>query len=178
MEAQAPPARAAGPEGTEGPDPGDRPDDPRGLAGYVTLVGAFGGMVAAATVAAKVTGREVPERVSPLDVAMASLATHKLSRLIAKEKVTRFARAPFTEVRAEPRPGGRTLKEKPRNGSVRGAVGELLLCPYCLDQWLAAGFTAGLVLAPRPTRLVAATYSAEAIADFLHVGWLAARRHA
>jgi hypothetical protein len=174
MEAHAPAAPSTSPES---PDSGAGPGAPRGLAGYVTLVGAFGGMVAAATVAAKAMGREVPERVSPLDVAMAGLATHKLSRLIAKEKITRFARAPFTEVQAEPSPGGRALREKPRKGSVRGAVGELLLCPYCLDQWLSAGFTAGLVLAPRPTRLVAATYSAEAIADFLHVGWLAARKH-
>lgn len=174
MEAQAPPAPATSPESQ---DSVSSPEASRGLAGYVTLVGAFGGMIAAATVAARSMGREVPERVSPLDVAMAGLATHKLSRLIAKEKVTRFARAPFTEVRAEPRPGGRTLREKPRGGTIRGAVGELLLCPYCLDQWLSAGFTAGLVLAPRPTRLVAATYTAEAIADFLHVGWLAARKH-
>jgi hypothetical protein len=44
----------------------------------------------------------------------------------------------------------------------------------CLAQWVATGLSAGLVFAPRQTRLVNATLTAVAGADFLqHVyAWL------
>lgn len=38
---------------------------------------------------------------------------------------------------------------------MRRAVGQLLTCPYCIGQWVAGGFTLGLVAAPRPTLLAA-----------------------
>jgi hypothetical protein len=46
-------------------------------------------------------------------------------------------------------------------------VGELITCPFCLAQWVATAFTAGLVFAPRATRLVAGTFSTVAISDAL-----------
>ena len=146
------------------------------MAGRVTLVAAFGASLAAAAVAARMTGREPPERPHPADVLMAGLATHKLSRLLAKAKATSFVRAPFTEYE-RPRGHGE-VEERPRGGSARRAVGELLTCPYCLSQWISAGFAAGLVLAPRATRLVAASYTAQALADFLQLAYVAAEKRA
>jgi hypothetical protein len=99
------------------------------------------------------------------------VATHKLSRLLAKSKATSFIRAPFTELEA-PRGSGE-VDERPRGDGVRRAVGELLVCPYCLSQWISAGFTAGLVLSPRTTRMVAASYTAQTLADFLQVAYRA-----
>jgi len=55
-------------------------------------------------------------------------------------------------------------------------VGELLTCPFCLGQWIATGLTVGLVLAPGPTRLVAATLAAVAGADFLHHAYCAVQQ--
>ncbi len=151
-------------------------DEEQPLAGRVTLVAAFGASLAAAAAAARVTGREPPERPHPADVVMAGLATHKLSRLLAKAKATSFVRAPFTEYE---RPTGHgEVEERPRGGGARRAVGELLVCPYCLSQWISAGFAAGLVLAPRTTRLVAASYSAQALADFLQLAYVAAEKRA
>lgn len=151
-------------------------DDDQPMAGRVTLVSVFGASLAAAAVAARITGREPPERPSPLDVVMVGMATHKLSRLVTKAKVTSFVRAPFTEFQ-KPKGHGE-VEECPRGGGVRRAVGELLVCPYCISQWISAGFAAGLVLAPRATRLVAGSYSALALADFMQLAYVAAEKRA
>lgn len=151
-------------------------DQEQPLSGRITLVAAFGASLAAAGLAARVTGHAPPERPHPGDVAMVGLATHKLSRLLTKSKATSFIRAPFTELEG-PRGSGE-VDERPRGRGVRRAVGELLVCPYCLSQWISAGFTAGLVLAPRATRLVAASYSAQTLADFLQVAYRACDQRA
>jgi len=168
MEAGAPP--------TQDPEAGLDPvagysEQEQPLAGRITLVAAFAASLAAARLAARITGREPPERPHPADVVMVGVATHKLSHLLAKSKATSFLRAPFTEFEA-PRGTGE-VDEKPRGEGVRRAVGELLVCPYCLSQWISAGFSTGLVLAPRATRLVAASYSAQTLADFLQLAYRA-----
>jgi hypothetical protein len=100
------------------------------------------------------------------------LATHKLSRLIAKDRVTSFLRAPFVRY-VEPAGHGE-VEEEPRGEGLRLAIGELLVCPYCLGQWLAGGFAVGLVGAPDLTRLIAFVYSTETVADFLQLAYRAA----
>ncbi len=168
MEAHAPP----GHESEAGLDPlAGYSGQEQPLAGRITLVAAFGVSIAAAGLAARITGREPPERPHPADVVMVGLATHKLSHLLAKSKAASFIRAPFTELET-PRGTGE-VDEKPRGEGVRRAVGELLVCPYCLSQWISAGFSTGLVLAPRVTRLVAASYSAQTLADFLQLAYRA-----
>jgi len=166
MEAQAPERVQQAPDPFSGYSEEEQP-----LAGRVTLVGAFGASLAAAALAARITGREPPERPHPGDIVMVGVATHKLSRLLAKSKATSFLRAPFTEF--EEPCGTGEVDERPRGTGMRRAVGELLTCPYCLSQWIAAGFTAGLVLAPRATRLVAASYTAQTVGDFLHLAFRA-----
>ncbi len=52
--------------------------------------------------------------------------------------------------------------------------GELLVCPYCLGLWVVAGFSLGLLFAPRLTRFLAAVFSALTISDFLQVAYKAA----
>ncbi len=147
------------------------------MAGRITLVAAFGGSLAAAALAARATDRRPPERPHPIDVVMIGAATHKLSRLLTKAKATSFLRAPFTEL--EEPCGSGEVEEKPRDVTgLRRALGELLVCPYCMGQWVSAGFVAGLVLAPRPTRLVAASYSAQSLADFLQLAFKAAEDRA
>jgi len=47
-------------------------------------------------------------------------------------------------------------------------------CPYCVAQWVSAGFVYGLVFAPRATRLIAGTcaaYAAYTVADFLGLAY-------
>lgn len=60
------------------------------------------------------------------------------------------------------------MKEKVRGRGLRKALGDLLICPWCTGPWVAAALFAGLVDRTRATRLLAATFSAVAISDFLH----------
>jgi hypothetical protein len=98
-------------------------------------------------------------------VAQLSIATHKVSRLIAKDPVTSPLRAPFTRYEGVSAPS--ELREEVRGHGLRHSVGEMLTCPMCLAQWVATGFSIGLVFAPGLVRQVLATFTAVAGADFL-----------
>jgi len=148
----------------------------RPLAGYALLTGAFATAMGASLFAAHRSGRPLPERLSASDVVLTGIATHKLSRLIAKDKVTGFLRAPFTRFQ-EPAGHGE-VEEEPRGRGLRFATGELLVCPYCLAQWIVGGFAVGYVYAPRLTRLAAATWTAHAIADAAQLAYSGAEQRA
>jgi hypothetical protein len=154
------------------------PHDHRPLDGYLVAMGAFGVLAGTLAAAARLTGKPVPERPALADVALLSLATHKLSRLLAKDAVTSPLRAPFTRY-SEPA-GAAELNEEVRDegSTVRHGIGELLTCPFCLAVWVSTGLTGGLVLAPRLTRLAAATLTATAVSDFLQMGYDVAKHAA
>jgi Protein of unknown function (DUF1360) len=154
------------------------PHEHRPLDGYVAAMGAFGMLAAALGAAAKVTGRSVPERPATSDIVLISIATHKLSRLIAKDSVTSPLRAPFTRY-AEPGGAAEVNEEvRDQDSSIRHSIGELITCPFCLAVWVATGLTGGLVLAPRLTRLAATTLTATAASDFLQLAYSIAKEAA
>jgi hypothetical protein len=142
------------------------------FAAYATFAAVFHGAMAAAVTAAKRSGRDLPEHVQAGDVALIGTASFKLSRLISKKKVTAFVRAPFTEL--EGGGGPAELEEHPRGSGLRRAMGELLVCPYCLGLWASGGFHAGLLFAPRATRFSASVLTAMTISDFLQIAHKAA----
>jgi hypothetical protein len=144
------------------------------FAAYATFAAIFHASMAGAVAAAKRSGRDLPERVEPGDVLLIGTASHKLSRLISKEKVTAFVRAPFTEL--EGKGGPAELEEKPRGTGARRALGELLVCPYCLGLWASGAFHAGLLFAPRATRFSASVLTAMSISDFLQIAYRAAEK--
>lgn len=149
-------------------------DQPVPLAGRAALSAGFAAAVGAGALAARRAGLTLPERVGTGDLLAAGVATYKLARIISKDKVTTFARAPFTEF--QERAGRGEVDEAPRGGPLRRAVGELLTCPYCLSVWIASGFVGGLVAAPRPTRLVIAALDIVALSDGLQMVDRAAAR--
>jgi hypothetical protein len=149
-------------------DPEERPP----LLSYLTFMGIFGSLLGAALTIARRQGRELPERVPAGQLLLIGTASHKLSRLVAKDKVTSPLRAPFTEL--EGRGGPAELEERSRGTGVRKAIGELLICPFCLGLWVIAGFSVGLLFAPRVTRFVASLFAALTISDFLQVAYKAA----
>jgi hypothetical protein len=100
------------------------------------------------------------------------VATHKYSRLLAKDRVTSFLRAPF--VRYEGEAGPAEVSETPRGQGPQRAIGELINCPFCLGMWIASGLGLGFVAAPRVTRFIAGVGAALAVADFLHLAHAAA----
>lgn len=140
---------------------------------YAVMSAIFNTSFAGALIAASRSGR-LPERVEAGDVVLVGVATHKMARLITKQKVTAFLRAPFTELQAQGGPG--EVEERARGRGLRRAVGELLVCPYCLDLWTSAALHVGVVYAPRVTRTVASTFTALTVADFLHVAYKAAEQ--
>lgn len=150
------------------------PGESRPLLGYVVTLSAYSGIVGALAGLARLTGRRPPERVEPFDVALLTVATHKVSRLLAKNSVTSPLRAPFTRYQ---RPTGESeVSEQVRGGGIRHAVGEFVSCPFCLAVWVGTGFSAGLVFAPRLTRLAAVAFTAVAGSDFLQLLYDRAKR--
>jgi Protein of unknown function (DUF1360) len=143
-----------------------RNGDDRPLSGYLALMSAYSTATVGVAALARLLGRRAPERgLSPWDVVQLSVATHKVSRLVAKDPVTSPLRSPFTEYEGLSAPG--ELHEQVRGDGLQHSVGELLTCPMCLAQWVATAFCAGLVIAPAPTRLAMATFTAVSGADFL-----------
>jgi Protein of unknown function (DUF1360) len=142
------------------------------FAAYATFAAAFHAAMAGAVTAAKRSGRELPQHVETGDVVLIGTASFKLSRLISKQKVTAFVRAPFTELEGSGGPA--ELEERPRGHGLRRAMGELLVCPYCLGLWASGAFHAGLLFAPRATRFSASVLTAMTISDFLQIAYKAA----
>jgi hypothetical protein len=148
------------------------PEERPPLLSYLSFMSIFGTLVAAALAIARRQGRELPEHVPAGQLLLIGTASHKLSRVIAKDKVTSPLRAPFTEL--EGKGGPAELEESSRGTGLRKAVGELLICPFCLSLWVIAGFSVGLLFAPRVTRFVASLFAALTIADFLQIAYKAA----
>jgi hypothetical protein len=154
------------------------PHEHRPLDGYVVTMGGFATLAGALAAAVKVTGRPVPDRPATADVVLISIATHKLSRLLAKDAVTSPLRAPFTRYT---KPGGSaevTEEVRDQGSPVRHSIGELVTCPFCLAVWVATGLTGGLVLAPKLTRLAATALTAVAASDFLQMAYAIAKQSA
>lgn len=139
---------------------------------YLAFMSIFSALIGAALTIAKRQGRELPERVGAGELLLVGTASHKLSRLLAKDKVTSPLRAPFTEL--EGKGGPAELEESSRGTGARKAIGELLTCPYCLGLWVVAGFSVGLLFAPRVTRFVASLFAALTISDFFQIAYKAA----
>ncbi len=146
----------------------------RPLAGYTTVLGGYGAVLALLTGIGRARGVRLPERISAQDTVLLCLATHKASRLLTKEAVTSPLRAPFT--RYEEPAGEAELNESARGSGVRHAVGELVTCPFCVGVWISSGLTAGLAFAPRATRMVLTALTAIAASDALQLAYDGAKK--
>lgn len=141
----------------------------RPLRSYAVLSAGYAAILGGLAYVARRHGTLPPDRVRLDELALLTVATAKVSRIIAKDPITSPLRAPFT--RFEGRSGEAELAEEARGDGFRHAVGELLTCPFCVGQWVATGFGAGLVFAPRAARLAAAVGTTVAGADVLQYGF-------
>lgn len=138
----------------ENPWKGYAPGQDVTLGPYLFLMGLFNSAVLAFAAWFRRSGRTLPERMDERDMLLLALAAHKGARLIAKDRVTSPFRAPFTELQG---PGGvGETEEKARGRGLRRAVGDLLICPYCLGMWVTTALVLGMLVAPRATRWVSA----------------------
>jgi hypothetical protein len=147
---------------------GYAPGEQRPLGPYAVLTSVFFAALGGSLAAARASGREI-DRPGALDLVLHGLATQKLSRLIAKDKVTSALRAPFT--RFQEASGQGEVEEAPRGDGMRYAIGELLVCPYCVAQWVAGGLAVGHLFAPRTTRFLSAMWAAQGIADGVQLAY-------
>jgi hypothetical protein len=141
------------------------------LRGYAGVMAVYAAGVCGAALAMKRTNR-LPNRFQARDLALVTLAAHKLSRTLSRDTVTSPLRAPFAHFEGAAAPG--EVKEDVSGTGVRKAVGELITCPFCMDQWVATGMVTGLAVAPRLTRYVSSIFAVRAGADLLQFGYAAA----
>jgi hypothetical protein len=147
------------------------PDDPKPLSGYAILLLIFHVGVALIAALFMRSRKRLPERIPAADIALMSIGTFKVSRLVTKDKVTAAVRAPFTEYEGPAGPA--EVSEKAEGAGLHRAVGELLTCPYCIGQWVATGLLAAYLWQPRLTRAVATLFAVVTGADYLQQLWVA-----
>ncbi|HUB72716.1 MAG TPA: DUF1360 domain-containing protein [Solirubrobacteraceae bacterium] len=166
-ETRQPPARGGAAAQGRGERPAGRATPP--LAAYGSFIALFGTLAAGFAAWLWRSGRTLPERLDTRDLLLVSIAAHKLARLITKDRVTSAVRAPFTSFEHDAGPA--EVEERARGRGLRRALGEVLTCPYCLDLWISAAFTAGFVVAPRAARWSASAVSALFGADVLQIAY-------
>ncbi|HZT65045.1 MAG TPA: DUF1360 domain-containing protein [Acidimicrobiales bacterium] len=143
---------------------------------YAALIGVYAAGVAGFSLLFHRSGRRLPARIGAGDIALLGVATFKLSRLIARDKVTSFLRAPFTRYKGQG--PASEVQEEPRGEGLRRGVGELATCPFCMGQWAGTALM-GLYLVDAPAaRTVAALLSAVTVSDALQYAETALHRTA
>jgi hypothetical protein len=153
------------------------PEQPQSMAGHAALMAVFTTGLSAVALVFRRSGRNLPERIPAGDIALTAVATYKLSRLISKDKITSFLRAPFIRYKGESeRPS--EVSEEPRGQGVQRAIGELLVCPYCLAQWVGTGLVSVYLFSPRLARLIASLFTIVSGSDMLQQAWVAADKRA
>ncbi|MFF4845573.1 DUF1360 domain-containing protein [Streptomyces collinus] len=141
----------------------------RPLGGYLATMGAFGAYTAAWATAVRLRHSSLPDRPQPWDVALTAVATFRLSRLLSKASVTSPLRAPFTQYVSPQGPA--ELHEEAQHEGVKGTLGELVTCPFCMSVWTVSTLTAGQLLYPRATRMGMGALAALAGADALQLAY-------
>jgi hypothetical protein len=144
-------------------------DANRPLRGYAVAIGTYGSLAAGLTALGRALGVSPPERLDAGDTVLLAVATHKASRMLAKDTIASPLRAPFTKY--EESAGEAELNESVRGHGAQHAVGELISCPFCLAVWVGTGLAAGMVFVPRGTRLVCTILTAVAGSDFLQLAY-------
>jgi Protein of unknown function (DUF1360) len=156
---------------------GYSPDDPKPLRSYAAMTTVWASAVTTFVVSQHRSGRPFPSRVPIADMALLTAGTYKLSRLITKDRVMAFARGPFTRYQGDAdRPS--EVSEEARGEGMQLAIGELLVCPYCISQWVGAGLLAAYMREPDVTRSAAMLLTIVAGSDFLHQAWAAVDKRA
>lgn len=147
------------------------------LGSYAVLMGAYGVSLAGFLGASSRRGRRLPERLGLGDLALLGVATHSLTRLLGKDRVTSTLRAPFVRFKGDSKAG--EVDEESRGTGMQKALGELLSCPFCLGPWVAAGLLAVHTVAPRHARWLGSVFALSAASSFLHRAyeWVGAGLH-
>lgn len=135
------------------------PTEPRH---YAAVTAGYGLLVGAVALVAS-SRREDPAPTDPAELLLYAAATAGLARVLAKEKVSSWVRAPFVD---EPAEGERS----PKGQGLRYAIGELLTCTRCLGSWSALTLVGLRAVAPRPARVAASVLALSTANNILQAG--------
>lgn len=105
---------------------------------------------------------------SALSLAMLGLASHRIGRMVAFERVAEPLRDPFTATVPHESGADETVVARGRGG--RWAIGELMSCPTCAATWGAMVLYLGLTFVPGPTRVLVHVLAAAGVAELAYVG--------
>jgi len=130
----------------------------------LSLIGAFLSSIAIAGSAAQ---DRVP-RLGTLELVKLGLASHRIGRMIAFERVAEPLRQPFTAT--VPHETGADETVVARGRGVQWALGELVSCPTCVATWAALGLYLGLTVLPGPTRVLVNVLATAGVAEVAYVG--------
>ena len=95
-----------------------------------------------------------------------AVATHKLTRIVSRDRVLAPFRAPFTKF--EKSAGAGEVEEETRGTGFQNAVGRLITCPYCLAPWIAVALRALFRAAPTLARLLTEILAIVTASDVLN----------
>jgi hypothetical protein len=142
----------------------------RPLPGYIALAGGYTALAATALAVARGRADRALGRPGWGDLALITVSTYRLSRILTKDAISSPLRAPLTTFTGPGLPGEVNEEVAPEveGRPVLHAVAELATCPFCAGQWVATSLVAGQVIAPGVTRLVTSVLTAAAGAEALH----------
>ena len=142
----------------------------RPLPGYAALAGTYTALAGTALAVARRRGGREGTEVEWRDLALITVSTFRLSRILTKDAISSPLRAPLTAFDGRGLPGEVNEEVAPqvKGRPVLHALSELVTCPFCAGQWVATSLVVGQVLAPRVTRLVTSILTATAGAEVLH----------
>ncbi|MBA4398679.1 MAG: hypothetical protein C0396_02240 [Anaerolinea sp.] len=103
---------------------------------------------------------------SALDFILIGLATFRLGRMIAFDRIMDPLRAPFTKVVDDNSGDGKAVV--PRGTGFRQAMGQLICCPTCVGTWVAAVLVTLMLVVPAGTRIFLYATAAVGVAELLH----------
>lgn len=135
---------------------------------YATLMGVY------ATVFYTLNrlSKNLPDSREPISaprLALLTIASYKLSRIITMSFIASPIRAPFTR-RGISLPAGE-VQDIAKGQGLQKAIGNLLTCPFCFSVWSSTLFVFGNSFFPRATLKIAQILSIAAFDDLLHLGF-------
>jgi hypothetical protein len=142
--------------------------DPRPLRGYAALLGTYSLGAAIAVVLLR-DRRDQVRRLDLRTLILLVVATQHLSRLITKDAITSVLRSPFTEF-VEATGEGEVNEEVVGEGMCH-AIGELITCPFCIAQWVAAALLGGTIAVPNFTAALTTVCTLARTSDYLQLAY-------
>jgi len=147
----------------DGSVPGAQAEQP-GAAEYATLNALYAVALTGVVVGSTSRGEEVRSLLTT-ELVPLTAATFAVSKMIARERIGSWVREPFVDD-----PHGR---KRPRGGSVRRTLGELVTCSRCLGAWTALGLVTLRLVHPHAGRTATTVFAVAGFNDFAQAGFRA-----